>query len=226
LFQGVHIVSEQIPEALIRYRGKQRNRRDDVRHSGRVWSGHGAVVKVPANEKLSYLAHPGEWEEISQAQLDAEAAAEFHARGGIETIQKVLPSLSRALLLDLKAMVEAQLDAMGGAPVAALQERDTDFLKPEETRAGQAAGGIEFEHGATSGEVVSDPALSSDPGTLNHHNARVEAVAAAIAELDRKDPEHYTSQGLPRVQALKDRGIEATAAEIRDAMELIKQRGQ
>ncbi len=208
--------------ALIRYVGKQQHRRDDVRNTGRVWEKHGSVVEVPDSEKFSYLAHPAEWVEVSTAQLEAEAAAEFQARGGIDSIRVVLPSLSLDLLEELGDFVAHEIASRGVAPEDKPRP-NTDFIDPGAI--GKTPDQIDAE--AAQGNGSGDGSASGvEAGMTPPAGASgIDALVTAIGDLDRRNPEHFTGTGQPRVSALKDLGFEdVTAADIKAAMDLIAQR--
>ncbi len=188
---------------LIEYVGKQRNRADDVLKTPRIWEGPGSAVEVPASEKHAYLAHPGEWREISREDYSRRMKAREAFDAELEEFDDEIEDLTIPDLERLRDRVNTSIEKKQAAIRAA---------------------------GATA--VDKPPAPSSDQPPVGGKNAddasnaasmqRLIQIKAAIEDMDPKNDEHFSGQtGRPYVSAVSEViGFKVTAQEIDDAMTL------
>ena len=187
--------------ALIEYIGKQVNRRDDVLQTSRRWNKAGDVVELPDAEKHFYLAHPGEWRETTAELMKVREDARNVADHSLATLRGAWDSL---LLPDLYQARQELDDEIRRREAADVAENDARMAvlasrKREET--------VAIEVGLSDTQI---PDPNSEAGQV-----RQEQIKRAISELDRKDPEHFTKAGLPRVGAVREAvGFDVTAEEI------------
>lgn len=183
---------------FIEYIGKQKQRTDNIRNSGRVWAGPNTWIEMPIVERYSYLQHPTMFREISREEIAARSAAKAVASEGLDQIKSAAEKLSDAQIEEMIDSLKAELTARAEARLAL-----------------QAVTKIEV-----AGEEPSaiDVALSDNPETAAAYHARIRKIVDALREMDPKDRDQYTLQGKPRVDFVSDMiGFKVTAEEIQEA---------
>ena len=194
-------MSQSADVALIQYIGKQPRKTDSVRPgSGRVWDGPGAVLPIPAIEKLSYLAHRSVWIEVTEEQLKAQ-----RREADEESVAEICESI-KGLSLNAMTKISAFLDTE--IRLAQVQE---EAKRPAPTVEKTAAPNI----------ATSDVITGGDEASLQAFQARITAVSNVIRDLDLKD-DRIAVNGWPTPEAIQGQtGQLPTINEIIEAMRLL-----
>lgn len=171
--------------ALIQYVGKQPRKRDNVRDSGREWPGPGSVLEVPLAEKHSYLAHPGEWQEITTEQLALQKQAADQSRTVAQELGDLIQQMDEGSLTEILDVVQRALHARRSTAAARAGTPPPPPLAP-----------------------VEPPQAKDEPPAVAPEQKqsadRVDQIVRVVRELDPKNPEHYTKNGLPRVGVVEE----------------------
>lgn len=181
----------------IKYIGKAPVKRDNVCRTTLFWPHPGAVVEAPDEIAVRLLAHKDVW---------IEASANDH--GAPMRVDSGRP-------LTAEERVEAaikEIEAADGWLYVDLY-RETGELPTQIQPAAEA--------GNDEGEAKPPPKA---PSPFPFNNDREAAVVQAINMLNRKDEDHFTKQGVPRVEAISQLlGYEISAEERTKAWEFIQE---
>lgn len=182
----------------IKYIGKAPHKRDNVCRTTLFWPHQGAIVDTPDEIAVRLLAHKDVWVEAVPGDTGA------------------------------------PMDASGGAPKT-VEERVESAIKEIEACDGWFFVDLYRETGELPTQIqpatpdpdagLGDPNPSPQVETrFPFNNDREAAVIQAINLLNRKDEDHFTKQGIPRVEAISQLlGYEITAEERTKAWEHIQE---
>lgn len=182
----------------LRYIGKQPKKRDNVAGSSFKWNRRGEVVDVPKTIALKLLQHPDVWV-VADSNSDP-MKGEPHAGLSDEKIaQGLLPPGAQYVMTrseKIKAAIDL-IESLNGWDEVVAYRQLGEVVKPT--------------HHYLNDEYKMEVTLAA-----SFSNEREEAIAEAIALLDTDNTDHFTDQGVPRVNAINEllSGMEpATAVE-------------
>lgn len=203
----------------VQYIGAKPAKIDNVRGSGRVWHGAGAILQIPVAEAASYLAFPDIWRLVSDADLLDQGAAATEAQQLIAAFEKLLPRLSIDVLECYRGLLDSATKrakaAALAAPVApAAPAAPVVPVVPAAPESAVPAEPVAPKRTKAAAHAVPAAPDLTDPAQVKQAAARAAAVLSAVRDLDPQDKDHFAGR-FAKPEAVADRaGFTPTADEL------------